>query len=47
MSRALDLGEPLDVRIDEIGEAAQMLGAPVGPERRPGRERRRSAAATA
>ena len=39
--RALDRGEPLDVRVDQVGEAMEMRGAAVRAERRPGRERLR------
>ena len=35
---ALDLGETLDVRVDQVGEAVEVGGATTGPERRPGRE---------
>ena len=35
---ALDRGEPLDVRVDQVGEAVQVDRPPGGPERGPGRE---------
>ena len=39
--RALDRGEPLDVRVDQVGEAMEVRGAAVRAERRPARERLR------
>ena len=37
--RALDRGEPLDVRVDQVGEPVEVLRTPFGAERRPRGER--------